>query len=248
MAKELRERDDLLERGMKRLVKVVLPKQARLRKKRHPRWRQWKKAGDELPVFYPSEADACRRQLCYWLLGYDPMPETPESAMRLYDGDYHGESIIYWLRKMGFEVDGVEGRMKKKFRLGDVEFILSGRRDAMLRVDGAVMVLENKGLSTHTLRRHELDIVNAGYRRQGQLYMHVLKEKMCLFAIKDKNNSKIRMWDLGYDKRVVRMVLKRWKQVVVAVKKKKILDRDHEKGSLKCDWCRFNKECWGDRS
>lgn len=242
----LKERDDLLLLGKEHLEKRVLPALRDTRVQEHPRWKFPKKGGPALPVLHPSEAAKCERAITYALFQTTSMPEDVKGAMRLYDGEPHGASVIHWLQQMGYKVTDVEARKRKIIKWKNARFYVSARIDGIIECDdGGPMILECKGLSTFTMKRTITDIVNKDYRAQAQLYMHLWGIPRTLFAIKDKNSSEIRLFEFDYRKNLAEAVIARWAKIVGKVKCKEFGIREFPESSLECSWCRYSHVCRG---
>lgn len=218
--------------------------------KKYPRWRTIK--GRKLPVFRASEAGACQRRLCYAYRGDVPSPMDVEGAMRVYDGDPHADSMVHWMEQMGYEVKDREKWFRRIVKSPAGRFAVSGHVDGVIlapegEADKARLpyILEMKGLSTWTMKKDSLEIVNKNYRYQAQVYMWLSGIHNAIFCIKDKNNSKLQFFELVYDEKVVRAILKKWARVLAAVKEEDLLDREYAKDSLECSWCNHSETCWG---
>ena len=240
-----RERTDLWEKGREALVRDYVPKDSASRLNFHPRFQAEDSGG--LPIFYGSEAGHCWKQLCYrYLPKYKPLGEEVESLLRLHDGNPHGDSVVHWLTEMGYAVTKRE-QQYVKFRK---KYVVSGRVDGFVEIPGeGTFILEMKGLSTNTMRMPALDIVNQGYRYQAQVYMWLTETTRTLFVIKDKNNSQLRFFELKYNPKVMRGIMRRWFKVAGAVRRERLLKREYSldpKGRLPmaCQWCRYHAYCW----
>lgn len=248
----MRERTDLIEAGIVRLEDEVLPKLAKEyhEKGRHRYWAKFK--GKKIPVFHASSANACWRQLCYRYRGDTPQPMDVEGAMRVHDGEPHADSMVYWLNHMGYKVTDEEKFFKKVVKSHGQLFAFAGFIDGIITAPEGpagkgelTYILEMKGLSTWSMKKDPLEFVNKSYRLQVQMYMWMSGIHRTLFCIKDKNNSKLRLFELPYNADVVKGVLRRCAQVTKAVEDKKLLSKEYDQGSLECSWCLFNNTCRG---
>lgn len=253
MGASVRRRPDIITSRL-RHVKDYLAAEA-ARRAKHPRFEEI--GGVSVPIFWPS-AVSCTRQLCYQLLKPDKaLPEDPESAMRLWDGQYHEATVLHWLKIMKYAVGEEQGRVRRIFSSkGKPLFIIQGKLDGVIWMNHedepqsyGECVCEVKGLSFFTAKmKNADDIVNRGYRDQAQLYMHLRGLPRTIFFVKNKNNSVLDPYELEYSERSVKRILKRMKRVALAVQKEKLLPREiSDPKDRRCQWCRWNHLCWKKR-
>lgn len=247
----LRERADLWNFGINNLKEHLVQERDRILEER-PRWKTIK--GKKVPVFHASEANACERRLTYAYRGDLPLPVDIDGALRLHDGDPHADSIVHWLETMGYTITDREKWLRRLVKTPEGPIAVSGHIDGIIEIPSRMSaqdsprvsaVLEIKGLSTHTMRRDMMSIVNKTYRFQAQAYMWMSKVYRTVFAIKDKNNSQFRLFEMDYNPKVIRQLLWKWARVLRAVGKGELLDRQYAQDSLECKWCRHNHTCWG---
>jgi hypothetical protein len=172
--------------------------------------------------------------------------------MRLYDGNPHADSVVFWLGKMGYEVTDREKSFKRVVKTRVGRLAVSGHLDGMIlapegkRSVGSIpYVLEIKGLSTFTMKKSSEEVVNKSYRAQAQVYMWLTGVPRTLFVIKDKNNSSWKFFELLYNPKFFRSLVAKWTRILTAVKSEELLDREYARDSLECEWCRHNDTCWG---
>ncbi len=125
--------------------------------------------------------------------------------------------------------------------------------DAILEVCGEQMVVEIKGYKDSTFAAfNEADEAPSDAHNQVNLYMHLLGLKHGLILVENKDNQKIKVWCVEYDKELVQPYLDRIRQFRVALHKletkqelpKRICKTERDRNAEKCLSCQccFSKK------
>jgi hypothetical protein len=219
------------------------------------KWSRWKVVdGVSIPILWPSSAGGCRRQACYDIQGYKPVPEDVQSLMRMYDGTAHEDNVAHWLKLMGYEMQDLGLSIHRTFkREGKPYYALHAKLDGKILIKDPLTgemvwaVWENKGLSTFTARyKDPTDAVNPTYRDQARIYMKLTGLDQTVFTIKDKNTSELHFYILRQGPKGVKRIMKRMRRIARACHRKKLMPRDFDPWDSKCrscNWCRHKKRC-----
>jgi hypothetical protein len=107
--------------------------------------------------FRPSEMDDCPRKIFYRLGGNKPMPVPGKISLYGQDGDISHDSVRWLMKRAGVKLDGLEFdevsgsineliAFKKDWEHKGEKFVISGRADGLIEVDGEWMILEIKSV------------------------------------------------------------------------------------------------------
>jgi CRISPR/Cas system-associated exonuclease Cas4 (RecB family) len=207
--------------------------QAQINKPRQPKEAYW-----------PSDAGKCIRALVYQWRGVEGKPQEIRSFFVKEDGNIHHRAIKEQLRKAGINFIMEETPIKDK------ELPLSGKLDAVIRLEGKYYALEIKSLNRYSFD----EIVKLGPREdhsiQLQLYIHYLKNlfhldvNLGLLLYKCKDTARLWEFPLDYDKKYVEKFFSTVELVKKHLKEGTLPERQYHITDWECRYCDYSQICW----
>lgn len=200
---------------------------------RPPRERHW-----------PSDAGKCIRALVYQWRG--EQVKSPDGRMFFIfrDGELHHQAIVKQLEDAGINVT------MKEAPLRDKERNISGKLDALIKMNGKYYVLEIK-----TVNRYAFDdICREGPREehvlQLQLYLHYVQNifkidaKQGILLYKNKDTSRFIDFPIDYDETCSQNFFDQMKAVEKHIADKTLPERPYERTDWHCQYCDYELICW----
>ena len=227
--------------------------------------------------FRPSEMHGCARAIFYRMKGgLEKAPGRPSGFPISRDGDLAHDILRWDLRNAGVELDWLEfnevtGEVKetKDFKypieLNGKEYLISGRCDGLIKVEGEWMPLEIKSLNGFGFK-YILKAYNDGRKweyLEDKYYKYLVQTMLCAdslgydktyLIIKDRSSCQSGMHDEANDFREGGFIIKNDPEVLKRTRGKMqivadALDADvppmhgYIEGSKECGWCDFAKVC-----
>ncbi|MBI4833636.1 MAG: Dna2/Cas4 domain-containing protein [Planctomycetes bacterium] len=204
-----------------------------LAKPKYPRVRHW-----------PSDAGKCLRALVYQWRGEKIKSPNGRLFFIFADGNLHHELIVKQLEEAGVTVT------MKEAPLRDTERNISGKLDALIKMDNNYYVLEIKSIS----RRGFDEVMRLGAKEehvlQLQLYLYYVQNifkinaKQGIILYKNKDTSHFADFPIDYDETYVQGFFNQLKVLETHVKEQSLPDRPYERDDWHCSYCDYRETCW----
>lgn len=196
---------------------------------------------------------ACERYLVYARVAWDKTaPFGDRIASIMHEGDVHEAAVLDLLRKGGIDI------REQQARLFDDYTKLSGRVDAVFRIDGAWYVADVKSVSpwVYEAVNSEADILESRFYwvrhwyTQLQAYLHHDRERnprtaQGLIVLKNRENGQVKAVEITYNAEAALELMLKAERVNRAVEAKELPDRISPALGY-CATCRFRLECLPD--
>lgn len=200
---------------------------------RPPRVRHW-----------PSDAGKCLRALVYQWRG--EKVKSPDGRMFFIfrDGELHHQAIVKQLEEAGINVT------MKEAPLRDKERNISGKLDALIKINSNYYVLEIK-----TINRYGFDeICREGPREehvlQLQLYLHYVQNifkieaRQGIILYKNKDTSRFVDFPIDYDESYAQNFFNQMKVIEQHIANNTLPERPYERTDWHCQYCDYELVCW----
>jgi hypothetical protein len=188
-----------------------------------------------------SIGEECDRKL--WYSFHKRRPINDPRVHRIMDLGHWVESYsLEKLKSAGYELFYEEGGEQ----FGFVDEEVAGHADGVIILNDTPHLLEIKSANN----KRFLEMVDMGVERsnltyfvQMQVYMHFLELEKALYFVVNKDNSKIHMEIIKYEKIRAVYYLNRGKEIIRG--KEEDQERKYKtKAFFKCKWCDYKEECW----
>lgn len=196
--------------------------------------------------FYISDAGKCPRQI-FFKFKKAPRKEMEPRLLRIFDqGDYVHLRLTRDLFSLGIVVAS-EIDIPPREDIG-------GRADAIVRINNELYLVDLKSINSNIL--YKMAEPKEDHILQVQLYLHFFKLKNGILLYEGKDNSEIKEFTVGYDKKVAEKILNDFKRLKINVDKDLIPQRlSNFPDNWQCQYCQFREICemsgsqnikWGD--
>jgi CRISPR/Cas system-associated exonuclease Cas4 (RecB family) len=195
---------------------------------------QDKREEREKKKFYISDAGKCPRQI-FFKFKNAPCKDMEPRILRIFDqGNYVHLRLMRDLFSLGVAV-------ASEIDIPPTEDV-SGRADAIIRMDNELFVVDFKSINSMILNRmkepKEENVL------QLQLYLHFFKIKKGILLYEGKDSSKIKEFFVKYDEKKAKKILKDFRRLKVNVKKNLIPKRLPDYPSnWQCRYCQYKGLC-----
>jgi len=193
---------------------------------------------------WPSDAGKCLRALVYQWRGETPKTPDGRRFFVFSDGNLHHQAIIKQLEEAGITVT------MKEAPLRDKERNISGKMDALIKMDNNYYVLEIKSISHMGFD----EVMRTGAREehvlQLQLYLHYVQNifkinaRQGIILYKNKNTSDFADFPIDYDETYVQGFFNQLKQIEEHLKVNTLPERSYERKDWHCSYCDYRETCW----
>jgi CRISPR-associated protein Cas4 len=193
---------------------------------------------------WPSDAGVCIRALVYRWRGVEGIKRQARTFFIFEDGNLHHRSIRELLRQAGVEF------VMEETPINDPKMRLSGKLDAVVRLDGKYYVLEIKSVNRFTFD----EIMHQGPREEHALQLNLyLYYVQNLFRIstntgillyKCKDTSRFWEFPIPFDEKVVNNFFVLMHSVDDYLAKNIIPDRPYKITDWQCQYCDYRQVCW----
>ena len=184
--------------------------------------------------FYISDAGKCPRQI-FFKFKKAPSEKMEPRILRIFDqGNYVHLRLMRDLFSLGVAV-------ASEINIPPEEDI-SGRADAIVRVNDELYVVDFKSINSMILNR--LKEPKKENLLQLQLYLHFFKIKKGILLYEGKDTSVIKEFLVEYDEDMAKGILSDFKRLKINVKKDLIPKRLSDYSSnWQCKYCQFKEIC-----
>jgi len=184
--------------------------------------------------FYISDAGKCPRQI-FFKFKKAPAEKMEPRILRIFDqGNYVHLRLMRDLFSLGVAV-------ASEINIPSKEDI-SGRADAIVRVDDELYVVDFKSINSMILNR--LKEPKKENVLQLQLYLHFFKIKKGILLYEGKDTSVIKEFLVEYDEDMANEILSDFKRLKINVKKDLIPKRLPDYSTnWQCRYCQFKEIC-----
>ena len=188
--------------------------------------------------FSPSSVAKCSREVVYAMLGY-PKTEIPTRVLRIFDnGDSMHERYQNWFGEMGILIS-------PELEIYDEDLGVSGRTDALIRLDNELILVELKSANWRAFERmQKTREPKEDYVLQLQLYLHLTGIEKGIILIENKNDQSILEFAVTYDIDIANKLIHKINKCLDHARNGALPERDYEKSSFECKYCDFNTLCW----
>ena len=227
--------------------------------------------------FWPSEMGGCSRAIYYRMRG--GLVQPPGRA-HMYpiseDGDIAHDSVRWNLRKAGVELDWLDFNEEtntivetKSFQypmtLHGKEYVISGRCDGRIKVDGEWMPLEIKSLNgfgyKYVLKAYNegriLDYISEKYLKYliqtllcaeslgyDKTYLIIKDRSSCQFGLHDEANDVREGMIIHNDPVLLERLQKKMSSIAKSLHSDVEPPRAYTEKSKECGWCPYKEMCW----
>lgn len=194
---------------------------------------------------WPSDVAKCLRALVYQWRGESV--EAPDGRLFFIfsDGDLHHKIIVQQL-----EETGKVAVIMKEAPLRDPEHNISGKLDALIKLNNKHYVLEIKSINRYGFDEIMRDGPKEDHSIQLQLYLHFVQNlykidtQQGVLLYKCKDTARFYDFLIDYNELIVKDFFERLKLVEEHVAKKTLPDRPFEITDWHCRYCDYKKVCW----
>jgi CRISPR-associated protein Cas4 len=193
---------------------------------------------------WPSDVAKCLRALVYQWRGEKAMPTNPRLFFVFADGDMHHKTIVQQLKDAGVEITMQEAPLR------DPKLNISGKLDALIKLNGHYYVLEIKSINRWGFDEITRDGPKEEHVIQLQLYLYFVQNifkietKSGILLYKNKDTSSFYDFEIPFDEKVVQDFFGRLKLVEEHLAKGSLPDRPYEKTDWHCNYCDYREVCW----
>ncbi|PIV12885.1 MAG: hypothetical protein COS47_00155 [Candidatus Nealsonbacteria bacterium CG03_land_8_20_14_0_80_36_12] len=184
--------------------------------------------------FYISDADKCPRQI-FFKFKKAPRKEMEARILRIFDqGNYVHLRLMRDLFSLGIVVASEIDIPPKED--------ISGRADAIIRIDNELYLVDFKSINSSILQRMEKP--KEEHVLQLQLYLHFFNLKKGILLYEGKDTSELKEFPVNYDKKLVKKVLNDFKRLKINVQKNLLPQQlpDYPE-NWQCQYCQFKEIC-----
>ncbi|MEM0372283.1 MAG: PD-(D/E)XK nuclease family protein [archaeon] len=191
--------------------------------------------------YYPSEVGGCLRKT--WFSYVEPVEAEPELAKVFELGNIIHDFIVDVLRsEKNKNVELLEFEAPVKMIIND--FTISGRIDdvILIREKNEKYLLEVKS----TTKTSYVKGLNPQYKGQLMFYMHASGVHKGIILYVDKTNLSTKAFEVTYDKKDAERVIKRFKELNEALKKRIMPYAEAKQDENKkwmCKYCPYTDKC-----
>lgn len=204
-----------------------------LRKPRLPKERHW-----------PSDAGKCIRALVYQWRG--EVAKQPDGRLFFIfnDGELHHKALLEQLERAGIAIH------MKEAPLRDPGLNISGKMDALIKMDGHYYVLEIKSINRYGFEEVKRDGPKEEHIIQLQLYLYYVQnlfkiETKCgIILYKCKDTSRFADFLIDYNENMVQDFFGKLKVIENHLACHTLPDRPYESTSWQCRYCEYHDICW----
>lgn len=192
-----------------------------------------------------SIGEQCDRKL--WYDFHQRKPIDDPRVHRIMDVGHWVESYaLAMLKCAGYELYYEENGDQ----FGFVDEELAGHADGVIMLDGVPHLLEIKSANEKRfleMVRDGVEKSNPIYFTQMQIYMHYLELEYALYFVVNKNDCRIHMEIVKYEKIKAVYAINRGKEIIRG--KEEDQQRKYaSKAFFKCKFCNHRQECWSSES
>lgn len=193
---------------------------------------------------WASDAGRCLRALVYQWRGEKPDRPDGRKFFIFSDGQLHHQAIVKQLEEAGVEVT------MKEAPIHDLERNLSGKLDALIRLDGKYYVLEVKSVNRYSFDEILRDGPRDDHILQLQLYLYYVQNlykidtKQGWILYKNKDTSLFYDYLIDYNESYVQVFFNQLKTIEEYVSKGILPDRPYERTDWHCQYCDYENTCW----
>lgn len=201
---------------------------------RYPKERHW-----------PSDVAKCLRALVYQWRGEEGVAPDARMFFVFADGDMHHKAIVQQL-----EDSGQAQVIMKEAPLRDKEHNISGKLDALLKLNNHHYVLEIKSINRYGFDEIMRDGPKEDHVIQLQLYLHFVQNiykietKQGFVLYKCKDTARFYDFLIDYNVNVVNDFFAKLKLVEEHLAKKTLPERPYEITDWHCRYCDYKRICW----
>jgi CRISPR-associated protein Cas4 len=205
----------------------------KLEEPRRPRERHW-----------PSDTGKCPRALVYQWRGEQVKSPDGRLFFIFSDGEMHHQIIAKHLEDAGVQITMKEAPIRDKERN------ISGKLDALLKIDGKYYVLEIKSINRYGFE----EILKEGPREehvlQLQLYLYYvnnlfkIETKIGILLYKNKDTSRFADFPIEFDETYALNFFEYLKGIEKHVADNTLPDRPYERKDWHCQYCDYQLICW----
>jgi len=184
--------------------------------------------------FYITDAGKCPRAI-FFKFKKAPRKEMEARILRIFDqGNYVHLRLMRDLFSLGIVVASEIDIPPKED--------ISGRADAIIRIDNELYLVDFKSINSSILQRMEKP--KEEHVLQLQLYLHFFNLKKGILLYEGKDTSELKEFPVNYDKKLVKKVLNDFKRLKINVQKNLLPQQlpDYPE-NWQCQYCQFKEIC-----
>jgi len=201
--------------------------------------------------FYMSDVSKCDREIYYLFHNPEKKRTIADRTLILFrNGDMQHEEAQFRLKKQKV----VDNSRDLEFGLEDWEVQATGRLDFFAQDNGNLTITEVKAKNPY------------GFQNEEPEQWEIDQLLWYIFAAKKSKNLKQRKinnygyilyiegwpvsdfpfisWKIQYDEKRIAEIRKRFKKLWKVIQEEKLPNRQFERNSIKCQYCRLKEFCW----
>lgn len=193
---------------------------------------------------WASDVGVCIRALVYRWQGIEGIKPEPRTFFILEDGNLHHKSIRDLIRQAGLEI------VMEETPISDPKMRLSGKLDAVIRLDGKYYVLEIKSVNRFTFD----EIIHQGPREdhvlQLNLYLYYVQNlfriptDMGILLYKCKDTSRFWEFVVPFSEKEANNFFALLGNIENYIEKDILPERPYKITDWQCQYCNYRKICW----
>jgi len=201
--------------------------------------------------FYITDVGKCNRAIYYYFKNADKKRLIADRTLIFFrHGDLYHDEIQYRLKKQRI----IDNSRDMEYGVKDFEIETTGRLDVFVREDGGLAVTEIKSHNPYAFRTAE-----PSQKEIDQLLWYIYCAKEANKSSKRKilgygyliyvergevADFPYRIFKVDYDPKRIKEIRDRFKTLKEAIEKEYLPQRQFERDSIECQYCRFTEFCW----
>lgn len=195
--------------------------------------------------FYVGDLDKCKKALYYSFMGEKGKSYDGNTMLRFKIGDALHQLIVGTLLGMEEGVNVVASEVNARSK----DEMIHGRADIVLNFSDnteELVVVDVKTISGYGFKYLKGEPKDS-HKTQVKAYMKYLDIDKGLVLYVNKNNAKLKSFEVERDDKVVTKKEEDLKTLLEKnIKKEKMPDISYDKDNWKCKYCKYKKQCLND--
>jgi len=201
--------------------------------------------------FYISDVGKCDREVYYHFRHPEEKRPLADKTLVLFrHGDLYHEEIQDRLKKEKV----IDSPRDMEYGLEDLEIEVTGRLDIFIKEDNGLAVGEIKSKNPYAFKAAEPDqkeidqllwYIYCAKRSRSQRKRNILDYGYLIYVERGEvSEFPYRVFKIDFDEEKMRKILSRFRKLREAINREEIPQRQYERDSIACQYCRFSDFCW----